>query len=401
MPTSSGSGKLCISNELEFLSRQFPILNVLDIGAGKGLYPTLFGEIVKDATWTAIEVWKAYIDEFKLHELYDYVIAQDARTVSYSKISFQDVVFAGDVLEHMTKEEAVALVDSVVANHKLLIISIPIIHMPQEEVNGNPYERHVKEDWSDEEVKATFKNIVHAVTDNEIGIYILSKDAKVIDLYQNVRLRPHAFLKQYERKVFSQNGEDGIIEHIFNKIGTTDKIAVEIGVAADGDGHECNSRYLAEKGWHCYWFDEARVTYKSPNVTFIEKFLTPENIEQEFSSAGLPKEFDFLGIDIDGNDYYIRQALKNYRPRVVVLEYNGSFLPNDEYIMPRNDDYHWKLWEKNFGASLMSFYKQAQELGYDLVYCENRGVNAFFIRQDLNPWSACEPKDVWVKLWWA
>jgi hypothetical protein len=399
MPTSSESGKICVAEEINWISKRFPLANILDIGAGQGTYSKKFRQQFPTSNWIAVEVWQPYIDQYRLESLYNQVIALDAREVDYAGLSFQDLVIAGDVLEHMEKEEAVNLVDSILDHHRLLIISIPVIHMPQDAVFGNPYERHIKDDWTDSEIKSAFKDIVYSIVDNEIGIYILSKDPKVILEYQ--LRRKNTFLREKEKKVFSQNGEDGILEAIFAEIGTVNKIAVEIGVADGGSGREANTRFLAENGWQCYWFDAQSIEQTYPNVHFTQKFLTASNVKEVFNSLNIPREFDILSIDIDGNDYYLREALKEYSPRICVLEYNGSFVSREKYIMPKNDSYRWQLWHTDFGASLRAFYEQAQSLGYALVYCESRGVNVFFIRQDLNPWAACEPEDVWNKLWWA
>ena len=209
-------------------------------------------------------------------------------------------------------------------------------------------------------------------------------------------------MKEYELKIFSQNGEDGVLQHIFSQIGTTNQVAVEFGVTAGGSiGAEANTRLLASNGWQTYWFDYKNLTDLPANCVFVKKFLTADNIAQTFQEQNIPIEFDLLSIDVDSNDYHLREALKGYLPRVCVMEYNGNYPAHLEYVMPRNDSYEWRLWETNFGASLKSLTQQANRLGYDLVYCESRGVNAFYIRKDCNPFPALTAEQAWVKLWWA
>lgn len=208
-------------------------------------------------------------------------------------------------------------------------------------------------------------------------------------------------MKQYEKKVYSQNGEDGVLEHIFNHIGTTNKVAVEFGVSAGGNGAETNTKYLAEKDWNTYWLDMEPATTLPKNCVFKQVFLTCDNILETFKELKIPKEFDLLSIDVDGNDYHLREKVKKYNPRVYVIEYNGSIPCDVPYIMPRNDSYVWKLWQTNFGASLLSYTEQAERLGYDLVYCESRGVNAFFVRKDINVFTKLSAEHAYVKLWWA
>lgn len=204
-----------------------------------------------------------------------------------------------------------------------------------------------------------------------------------------------------EKKIYSQNGEDGVLEHIFNHIGVTNQVAVEFGVSAGGGGTETNTRYLLEKDWKTYWFDIEECENAPSNCAFSQVCLTADNICNEFNKLGVPKEFDLLSVDVDGNDYHLREALSVYSPRVYIIEYNGSIPADVPYIMPRNDDYRWQLWKTNFGASLLSYTEQAERLGYDLVYCESKGVNAFYVRKDINVFPKLSSEQAWVKLWWA
>jgi len=145
---------------------------------GKGFIKKWLGKkypILKHANWTGVEAWKPYIDQYNLTTRYNNIVNADIRTIDYSKFEKFDLAFAGDVLEHMTKEEAVTLVENILAISSILIISIPIIHYPQEEYEGNPFEAHVKDDWSHTEVIKTFPNIECFFEGNMIGIYVLSR----------------------------------------------------------------------------------------------------------------------------------------------------------------------------------------------------------------------------------
>jgi hypothetical protein len=216
---------------------------------------------------------------------------------------------------------------------------------------------------------------------------------------------------QDEKTVYSQNGEDGIIQKIFDVIGTTNKIAAEIGVSAtarDESGNEISTRVenntalLSEKGWKLYWFDIINPYFIPPNCTFVKEFLTKDNIVDCFKKNAIPNQFDLLSIDIDSNDYYLRDALKEYSPRVVVSEYNGHFDGTVKHIMPYDENYSWPgQSDRTYGASLKTISEQADNLGYDLVYCESRGVNAFFVRKDVNVFKSLTSEEAWVKLWWA
>jgi len=150
------------------------IESILDIGPGEGTYFKLLSSL-KKFNWTGVEAWKDYIDEFKLEEKYDKIYNQDIRSFDWNN-KFFDLIIAGDVLEHMTKDEAISLVNTCMDHCKILIISIPIVYLPQEAINGNPFEVHVKPDWSDKEVLETWEKYIkkhHPLT--MVGIYYLTK----------------------------------------------------------------------------------------------------------------------------------------------------------------------------------------------------------------------------------
>ena len=172
MGKSSREGKDVV---LEWV-KDLPLENVLDIGAGSGTYKKLFlkNKLPDTAHWTAVEAWEQYIKDFDLESMYNAVINQDIRKVEFSSLGTFDITFMGDVLEHVTKEDAIAIVDQVMAISKYAIISIPIVHWPQSERHNNPYEVHVKDDWSDQEVKSTFsKYIKKSHAGEKIGVYWL------------------------------------------------------------------------------------------------------------------------------------------------------------------------------------------------------------------------------------
>lgn len=145
------------------------INSILDVGAGSGTYYNLLhGNGIKIDKFDALEVWKPYVEQYSLASKYDRVIQEDAR--KHNDFDY-DLVILGDVLEHMTKEDAIALWSKVSGKAKHAIISIPIIHYPQGHLDGNPYEEHVKEDWTAEEVLETFEGIVDHETYNTVGVF--------------------------------------------------------------------------------------------------------------------------------------------------------------------------------------------------------------------------------------
>lgn len=172
MPTSAVAGKKQIRQWAETKK----INRVLDIGCGMGTYATLLKierQVLNDAEWWGVEAWKQYITQFNLESLYDTVINEDARKLNWNSFPNFDLVIFGDVLEHMTKEESKELVIQALSKSKYVVISIPIVYSPQDEHEGNPFEVHVKPDWSHTEVLETFPNIVSSWEGKKIGVYFL------------------------------------------------------------------------------------------------------------------------------------------------------------------------------------------------------------------------------------
>jgi len=159
------------------------LTRILDIGAGSGTYAKLLKEefnLCKDSEWVAVEAWQPYVEKYQLEKIYNRVITQDVRTIDWDSLGSFSVTIAGDVLEHMNKEEAILLVKNILKHTTFLIISIPIVYMPQDEVDGNPFEVHVKPDWSHDEVIATWnkeiKKFYRKSPKSKIAVYWLSND---------------------------------------------------------------------------------------------------------------------------------------------------------------------------------------------------------------------------------
>lgn len=165
MPFSSNSGKKFIKKIVANLKHD----RMLDVGCGSGTYPKLFPE----AQWDGIEVWKPYIQKYNLKELYITLYNEDVRT--WRPNIRYDIAIAGDILEHMTPEEAKNVLEKLKRCADTVIVSIPIGHYPQDEYQGNPYEKHVKDDWSDKDVKSMLGHPDWSEIENEIGVYVYSR----------------------------------------------------------------------------------------------------------------------------------------------------------------------------------------------------------------------------------
>lgn len=174
MPSSLYQGKEQIA---KWISASSDINTVLDVGCGEGTYPKILREkfnILTQATWWGVEVWPAYIQEFELEKLYDKLLNEDIRLIDWSSLPKFDLVIFGDILEHMTKEESQAVIDNALKHSKFCVISIPVVRMKQGAVGGNPYEIHVKDNWSHDEVLSSFPNIQHSYVEGKIGVYWLA-----------------------------------------------------------------------------------------------------------------------------------------------------------------------------------------------------------------------------------
>jgi len=182
-----------------------------------------------------------------------------------------------------------------------------------------------------------------------------------------------------EKKVFSQNGEDGVIEAIFAAIGVTNRFFVEFGVE---DATECNAAYLLEQGWTGLLMDGTGIS-RNPLAVVQREMVTAENVNELFAKYHVSPEFDLLSIDIDGNDYWVWKAL-DYRPRVVVIEYNAGVPPELRRVIPYDPHFQWDG-SDYMGASLGALAELGNRKGYELVYCERAGSNAFFLARSELP----------------
>lgn len=203
-------------------------------------------------------------------------------------------------------------------------------------------------------------------------------------------------LAEAEFRSFSQNGEDGILLYLFSVIGTTNRRCVEI---CAGDGIESNTANLIiNHGWTGLLVDgnqaniergrqvyaELRDTFTRP-PEFVHAWVTRENVNDLVGSHGFTGEIDLLSLDIDGNDYWIWQALDSIRPRVVVLEYNGVWRADRSVTIPYDPAFQLDFSRQPYycGASLAAFVKLGREKGYRLVGSTRAAFNAFFVRNDL------------------
>lgn len=156
-PTSDAWGKDWLKDRLIDLDMHFLYKTVIDVGAGQGTYSDLLRLDLGDR-WVAVEAWAEYIYMFNLSNKYDCIMISDIREHS-STLFDADLVIFGDVLEHMNKDEAEKLI-IMSAVCDTIAICIPVLHLEQDAVNGNPYEVHRMENhWTADEMRAMLHRV--------------------------------------------------------------------------------------------------------------------------------------------------------------------------------------------------------------------------------------------------
>jgi cyclopropane fatty-acyl-phospholipid synthase-like methyltransferase len=201
MPSSYTEGKQTISKWLQAINPK----TALDIGPGSGNYERLikgtYGSLVngthfakdvsdienntfidysqaKDCEVTGIEAYYPYVAQYGLEQRYKQVIIADVRYLNWDKISLVhgsltfDVAIAGDILEHLTEEEAKEVFDNLRKVSKNVIISLPIIHFEQGAFGGNPFEIHKEEDWTHDRIFKVFGFPKEFYKGEYIGVYL-------------------------------------------------------------------------------------------------------------------------------------------------------------------------------------------------------------------------------------
>jgi hypothetical protein len=191
-----------------------------------------------------------------------------------------------------------------------------------------------------------------------------------------------------EAQVFSQNGEDGVIAEILDRVGVQEQFFVEFGV---GKGRVGNCLLLADVlAWSGLFIECDSPSFASlsakyrhnARVSTVQAMVTTDNINRLFTDGGCPQDVDVVSIDVDGQDYWLWEALTCVRPRIVVIEYNSGLPADDELVEPRGRADGWDNTDY-FGASIGALVRLGRAKGYTLAHQEMAGVNAFFVRDDL------------------
>jgi hypothetical protein len=200
-------------------------------------------------------------------------------------------------------------------------------------------------------------------------------------------------LRRQEFTVYSQRGEDGILHWLIRSVAIPRRVFVEFGV---GNYREANTRFLATNDrWSGLVMDSDAINirqiqsdpvYWQIDVRAVHAFVTRDNINDLLRDNGIIGEIGLLSIDIDGNDYWVFEAIDVIRPALVVIEYNSRFGPSRAVTIPYDPAFNrWRAHPSGLyaGASLRAMCNLAYRKGYSFVGCNSFGVNAFFVRTDL------------------
>jgi hypothetical protein len=199
--------------------------------------------------------------------------------------------------------------------------------------------------------------------------------------------------RESEFRVFSQWGEDGIIQFLLQHVSIERPLFVEFGVE---NYTESNTRFLLTNNqWSGIVIDGSDENieyikrdpiYWASNLEAVSAFITKDNINDLIEKNGISGDIGILSVDIDGNDYWVWQAINCVSPRIIICEYNSHFGPEAEVTTPydpsfvRDKAHFSKIY---YGASISALNSLAESKGYSLVASNSVGNNIFFVRNDL------------------
>ena len=201
-------------------------------------------------------------------------------------------------------------------------------------------------------------------------------------------------IHESEFQVYSQWGVDGIIQHLLRHVSIEKKTFVEFGVE---NYTESSTRFLlVNNNWSGLIMDGSQdniayiksdmSVYWAHNLKAECVFITKDNINDVISGNGLSGDLGLLSVDIDGNDYWIWEAITCIEPRIVICEYNSIFGSFAKVTIPYDQDFYRRTAHYSnvyYGASIAALEFLARKKGYSLVGSNNAGNNAFFVRDDL------------------
>ena len=197
----------------------------------------------------------------------------------------------------------------------------------------------------------------------------------------------------WEFSAFSQNGEDGIIDYLTTKVKNSNRYFIEIGAS---NGIENNTAWLSVARKYSGIMIEgvsklsALSKQLMPTLNLglecLSMFVSKQNID-ELKSIARYRDPDLFSIDIDGNDFYVTEALLEggFRPKIFVVEYNSAFGPEKSITIKYKEDFNYlEAHPTNlyFGVSIAGWKNLFKRFGYKFITVEKNGANAFFVDPD-------------------
>ena len=233
--------------------------------------------------------------------------------------------------------------------------------------------------------------LIKRIFDEEIQKELILK-AKVLSL-KSKNLKKIKDLSEVEFQVYSQWGEDGIIDWLISKFPQIPKNFLEIGTQ---DYKESNTRFLLiNRNWDGFLIEgdkgdvkkiKSQRVYWKHNLKIRNEFITKDNINDVVKSFNVPKKLGLLSLDIDGVDYWVLKEFSALNPSIVICEYNSLFGEKKSITVPykenfiRSKEHYSNLY---YGASIQAFIDIMKTKNYFLIGTNTAGNNAFFVRKDL------------------
>ncbi len=198
--------------------------------------------------------------------------------------------------------------------------------------------------------------------------------------------RKSTWLLDHKQDLFSQTGEDGVFAEVLSLLPEKNHWCVEFG-AWDGKLFSNTANLIENRGYSAVlieadskkFLELQQYCQHKDNVVAINRivgFGQDDNLDEILSTTPIPLDFDFLSVDIDGNDYHAWRAISRYRPKVVVIEFNPTIPSHVRSVQPADPSCH-------IGSSLLAMVQLAKEKGYELVCALH--FNAIFVKQEYFP----------------